>query len=378
MFRRNTTFVIGAGASKEFGLPVGAELAERIKESALFRYGNFRQEQRFGDQFFAEKLIARFPNAAERAPYAKALHAIRDGIFTSVSIDAFIHRFRADPDIAAMGKALIALEIAKAESDSPMSMAKTEEQAGLDRSDLDQTWIGSFLRILLDGVADPQSVGEGITIICFNYDRCIEFYLREAFIKAFRISRRDAHDIVYRMNIIHPYGTLGNLPEGSDQYGPGLLPFGPELKHPFDPFEVAKNIRTYTERMEDVAVIQRIHDAIEECSQLIFLGFGFNNQNLDLLRIKTLVKSILQRPIFTTAWDTPGEMNPTIRRRVLDLFLSKHHLWQKPFHIGNNMGCKRLFDVYGMEFASFTQRIIYNGSTASLHGEDRLVEVGTD
>ncbi|TBF30718.1 hypothetical protein [Rhizobium ruizarguesonis] len=377
MFRRNTTFVIGAGASTEFGLPAGKGLAERIKKSALFRYGSFRQEQQVGDQFFAGRLIAHFPNAADRASYAKALHAIREGIFTAVSIDAFIHRNRGNSHIEDMGKALIALEIAKAERESKMFMSEIEKHEGLDRSDLDQTWIGSFLRILLDGVEDPREVGKDVTIICFNYDRCIEFYLREALIKAFRISRAEAQDIVYSVNIIHPYGTLGKLPEALSGYGPGLLPFGPELDNEFDLFEVAKNIRTYTERMEDDAVIEKIHNAIQMCSQLIFLGFGFNNQNLDLLRIKTLVNNVSQRPIFTTAWDTPEEMNPTIRRRVLDLYTGKHDLWQKPFRIGNNMGCKQLFDVYGMEFASFTQRVIHS-STTGLHGEDRLVDIGTD
>ncbi len=374
MFRRNTTFVIGAGASTEFGLPAGAGLAKRIKESALFRHGSYGQTQRFGDDFFADKLLGRFPNITDRQSRSSALDAIHSGIFTAVSIDAFIHRHRSDSAIEEMGKALIALEIAKAERGSSMFMSEEMGQ-GLDRSDLDQTWIGSFLRILLDGVEDPQLVGNDVSIICFNYDRCIEFYLREALIKAFRITRSDAHDIVYRMNIIHPYGTLGTLPEGLIGYGPGLLPFGPELDHRFDPFEVGKSIRTYTERMQDDQAIKKIHDAVEHCSQLIFLGFGFNNQNLDLLRIKSLAKSIAQRPVFTTGWNTPDAINATIRRRVLDLYATKHAMWRKPFHVANGLGCKELFEAYGMELAAFTQRVIHGADSESLN---HLVELGED
>lgn len=35
-FREKTTFVIGAGASAEFGLPVGSGLAAEIKKTAMF------------------------------------------------------------------------------------------------------------------------------------------------------------------------------------------------------------------------------------------------------------------------------------------------------------------------------------------------------
>lgn len=68
--------------------------------------------------------------------------------------------------------------------------------------------------MLFDGVrnSDVDNVGSNITIICFNYDRCIEMYLEHAIVNAFRDVPADrARQIVARINIIHPYGSLGNL-----------------------------------------------------------------------------------------------------------------------------------------------------------------------
>lgn len=113
MFRKNATFVIGAGASAEFGLRVGAELAKRIKarsaclvaENSLIRpVDNFLHEllaRQFGRGQYRDALIA--------------LQAIHEGIRTAVSIDAFIDRFKRAELVPILGKLLIALEIAEAE-----------------------------------------------------------------------------------------------------------------------------------------------------------------------------------------------------------------------------------------------------------------------
>lgn len=52
MFRDKTTFVIGADASAEFGMPVGWELAKLIKASALIK--GFNTIPTSGDRFFVE------------------------------------------------------------------------------------------------------------------------------------------------------------------------------------------------------------------------------------------------------------------------------------------------------------------------------------
>lgn len=382
MFRDKTTFVIGAGASAEFNLPVGSGLANNIKASALLRLDDYREKNRIADDFFCDAVTMKFRTPAERKPYLDALKAINEGIYTAVSIDAFIHRNRGSTFITEMGKALIALEIAKAERGSLMHMSRREEQSGtLDRKELEDTWIGPFFRTMADGVEDPAQLGKGVTIICFNYDRCIEFYLREAIHKAYRVERRIAQDIVDKMNIIHPYGTLGKLPWNFSGVGDGKLHFGPELDSYFELFEVGQNIRTYTEQAHDAEEVKKIHDAMFDCQNLIFLGFGFNNQNLDLLRIRSLNNYLnpALRNIYTTGVGIYPQANDTVTRRILDLYLDrdKHVWWKDRVHIENHQGCKELFSIHGMNFSSFTQHVIDASEPISLRSGDGLY-VGAD
>ncbi len=45
-------------------------------------------------------------------------------------------------------------------------------------------------------------------------------------------------------------------------------------------------IRTFTERVEDEASVADMHRLVEEARVIVFLGFGFNKTNLDLLEAK--------------------------------------------------------------------------------------------
>ncbi|WP_457811350.1 hypothetical protein [Sinorhizobium meliloti] len=361
MIREKTTFVIGAGASAEFGLPVGSGLARNIKKSAYVPRSQ-RSDDIAGDDYFYGIVFHGCQTQEDRKVVRTALDAIHKGIYTSVSIDAFIHRNHQDKNIERLGKALIALEIAKAEAGSLMQISRGREHVDtLDRNKLDDTWISHFFRMLTDGVDDPRRIGANISIICFNYDRCIEFYLRESITNAYRVDRQVAHDIVRGLNIIHPYGTLGELT--LDGYGSekGKLPFGPELDRRTNPFDIADGIRTYTEQAHDVDKVERIHEAIAECKNLVFLGFGFNNQNLDLLRVKhTFTGGAHPKNIYSTGFGLYQQVDATLKRRILDLFMDEkdHRGWLSRVHIEYGMGCKELFRIHDMNLTSFTQRVL--------------------
>lgn len=321
-----------------------------------------RSDDIAGDDFFREAAFHGCKTQDDRKVVRAALDAIHKGIYTSVSIDAFIHRNHNDKEIERLGKALIALEISKAEAGSLMHISRGREQIDtLDRDKLDDTWISHFFRILTDGIDDPTRIGDDISIICFNYDRCIEFYLRESIINAYRVSRQVAHDIVQGFNIIHPYGTLGELT--LDGYGAekGKLPFGPELDGRTNLFDIAENIRTYTEQSHDVDTVERIHEAISDCKNLVFLGFGFNNQNLDLLRVKhTFTGDAHPKNIYATGYGLYQQVDATLKRRILDLFMDEkdHRGWLSRVHIEYGMGCKELFRIHDMNLTSFTQRVV--------------------
>ena len=361
MFRNNTTFVIGAGASAEFGLPVGWQLAKRIKSRASCHRNNLGHVVRPLDPFVDELLRNRYQNEKEFREAVYALDAIHEGIRTAVSIDAFIDRFQNNPYVATMGKLLIAIEIAEAESNSLMHTNRASLNE-LEQKTADDTWIGSFVRILLDGVKEPDDVGKNINIICFNYDRCIEYYLAEEIGSAYDIAIEDAEEIVSRMNIIHPYGTLGKLPWVKVGIDDDALKFGPDIDLNTDWFSIAqKNIRTYTEQTHDINRTWKIHNAIGQSNVLVFLGFGFNNQNLDLLRVKAFPEDYDMKPrnVYSTGKGIERQVANTLRRRIGNLFgdyASQRSTWDESIHIEHDKTCGDLFYIHNMNLSQFIER----------------------
>ncbi len=266
---------------------------------------------------------------------------------------------------------LIAFEIAKAEAESSMAPAYWERfeadpvavvgnSFGTPLTNPDDTWIGQFFRILCDGVRDPKDIGNNISIICFNYDRCIENYLRKQIAAAYRLPISEAQQIVESIEIIHPYGTLGELPQTEYGYGDGKLTFGAKHDHQLRLEEVAKSIRTYTQQQHDPKTIKRIHDAMEQCKVLTFLGFGFNNQNLDLLRVSNLDRAepLLPKSIYSSGKGIARQVETTMKRRISHLFRQEAVLsleQQNRIHIEYDQTCGDLFRTHNMNLSSFSR-----------------------
>ncbi|MGQ8630878.1 hypothetical protein ACUTJJ_05250 [Agrobacterium sp. DKPNP3] len=368
-FREKTTFVIGAGASAEFGLPIGTGLAAEIKKTAMIEAYD---RENLSQNVLRELLYTRCTVGADQVAAEKALKDIHEGIQTAVSIDAFIHRHAADENISYWGKVLIALEVLKAERYSTLSpdiwknfavdpnLVLGDEKRRLVNPDY--TWIGHFFRILSDGVADYSDLGKNITIICFNYDRCIEVYLAETISDAYRIPIDISLRLVNaNIRIVHPYGYLGELALVSGSPGRDRLGFGVGSGQPDQISKIAENIHTYTEQAHDAGKVWSIHEAVNDCKNLIFLGFGFNNQNLDLLRVKpTFNGSAQPKNIYATGFGLYPQITETLTRRILDLFMDEpeHRGWLSHVHLEFGVGCGELFRIHDMNFSAFIQRYI--------------------
>ncbi|UXS05226.1 hypothetical protein FY156_23925 [Agrobacterium tumefaciens] len=323
-------------------------------------------------QRIIRRLLEETPTAAARSREVKALHDIHEGIHTAVSIDAFIHRHREDEDIAYWGKILIALEILNAERKSSLSSDHWNNFAADPNVVLfpddrklknpDYTWIGHFFRILSDGVQNYQDLGKDITIICFNYDRCIEVYLTETIADAYRIPVETALRFVEsNFRIIHPYGYLGPMTVVPGGSGKDRLSYGYIVDDLETVKGVAQNIQTYTEQAHDAGKVWSIHEAISECKNLIFLGFGFNNQNLDLLRVKTnFNRNAKPKNVYATCFGLYPQIKETLTRRILDLFLDEpqHGDWLSRVNLEFDVGCAELLRIHDMNFSSFIQRYI--------------------
>ncbi len=344
MFKDNTVFVIGAGASAEFELPVGWQLLQAIKDNCDFKLDHFGQYLGGSREVYSHYLKIFGTSDAQKVDQfnlrLEKSWQIRDGIESADSIDEYIFRYTNDSLIAEVGKLHIANAISLAESNSSLS-PRVGFQNDVGRAD--KTWIWGFAKALMNGVRaeEVDQIGQNITIICFNYDRCIEHYLEYAFRRGFHgLPHQEARAIVDRMNIIHPYGWLGDLE---------AFPFGEPDKFP----EMANNLITWSESIKDAEIVSKMRMAIKDASQIVFMGFGFAAQNMELLDTQPehteLMDYELAEPpdVYATALGIPHEVEGSLKSKISALYTGQWSLQaDQAIHFQYGAKCKDFFDIH--------------------------------
>ncbi|AYG66980.1 MULTISPECIES: hypothetical protein [unclassified Rhizobium] len=318
MFKDNTVFVIGAGASDEFNLPVGGKLLSTIKQNSRFRF-DYGLKEGVREIYDAIRLRYEHQNDEINARF-EACAEIYRAIDSAGSIDSFIDRNNHVPHIAEVGKLQIAYAIAKAEGASKLAVSRDGSKRDLNWESLDKTWIATFARALFDGVrtTDVASLGNNITIICFNYDRCVEFYLIAAIERSFyKVSREQAYMIVNNMQIIHPYGTLGRLPQGLTDRD--YIPYGPDLDR-LDLWKISESLVTWSESIRDAQQVDAIKAAITKARAIVFLGFAFANQNMRLLEADIPGGKPYHTKVYSTGYGVPTQVEGTLKEKIARLY----------------------------------------------------------
>lgn len=287
MFKNNILFVVGAGASAEFGMPVGYGLSDIIAKRSRIKPQRFGRDFE-GDYTLWDCLRRKYQDGEIVHKKLTALNQIHHHIYLSSSIDNFLDKHNFDLDIVEMGKLQIAVNLAECESRSTLYFDTTKANARLDLVKNGNTWLDSFTRILIEGVGrnEISSLFDGISIICFNYDRCIEYYLLEAIRQSYvGVEYAEAFDVISKLEIIHPYGSLGKLPSHMQGGLQNEVRFGHTLDGGLHPWPIIENLKTYTERIDDFAMIKTLRAAVDRSEIVVFLGFAFHPQNMKLLKI---------------------------------------------------------------------------------------------
>lgn len=282
---QKTVYVIGAGASVEVGLPTGEILKNTISNKLNFQFGDWKVisgSQRIWDAIQAE--VDKLPNNEKRAAldsYQFAGHAISRALPGAHSIDNLIHIRGDNQYIALCGKLAIAESILEAERASYLYSATMQQKLNL--KSLEGTWYVSFLKILLSDCR-IEALGsrlEKLALIIFNYDRCVEHFLQHALQIVYEIPPNEAAKLVNLIEIYHPYGAVGKLPD----HGSGITEgqFGLECR-PLALLKVANELKTFTEGVDsESSDIVRIRALMHNSPKLVFLGFAYYKQNMNLL-----------------------------------------------------------------------------------------------
>lgn len=351
MQREVTTFVIGAGASAEVGLPVGEKLKEIIAKEAYFEfeYGQFSKGNY--DLFETLKQMAAQKLADDRNGvnvYLGSARAIRANMPLSISIDNFLDSRKNEIGTVDVGKLFITYSILLAEKSSKI-MNRRDAQSVNDSILFDEivdTWYVKLFRIITEQAQFeeiPQLLGN-INFVVFNYDRCIEHFLHGALMQYYSRSEQEVSEALKYLRVFRPYGSVGPLP-WQDRRG---LPFGQSVMHQ-RLIDVSEGIKIFTEQIEENdGDISAIHDAIAVSDTIVFLGFGYHHQNLRLIRPKS---GSFASKVIGTASGISGSDISKIRASIAQWFDGIPH--EVEFTFEEKMYCDEFFRHYWRTLARF-------------------------
>jgi hypothetical protein len=288
VLNKKTLFVVGAGASVEFGLPTGDKLKAEVIKILKVRNDFAVTERDIVLHNRIPKAIQSFvsslPTSSGRShgeDIEIAQRIIAQGIDIATSIDSFLATHADNPYVIACGKVAIAEAILGAERESPLRRASFDDIKGFAIDEVSNSWAFNLLRVAFEGHTPhtADQIFKNVSFIVFNYDRCVELAIYIGLRKYFNISHDRAYGIVNSIEILHPYGTVGGLTWQAISSGSDFRCTVSTLELPVR----AMKIRTLADGTKDANLVERLRVAVRTSEQAFFIGFGFHKQNIDLL-----------------------------------------------------------------------------------------------
>ncbi len=179
MITKRTVLVLGAGASSPYGFPLGKGLRDLI--------AGMRGEYRAA-------VAASVGTEGGGALVDEFIGKLRTSGYPSV--DWFLEDY---PEFAEVGRAAIAASL----------IPREKQKTLLPPNAPDSHWY----ELLINAMDNPKGAfsENRLSIVTFNYDRSLEFYLLEV-LKTRRGSEERAVEELRSLPIIHVHGSLGPLP----------------------------------------------------------------------------------------------------------------------------------------------------------------------
>jgi hypothetical protein len=249
MIERPTVLILGAGASKPYGFPLGFELRDDVIRMHSRNAINFQLRQigitpQQYDSFIGELL---------KSGYS--------------SVDAFLEDRK---QWLLVGKSCIAQSLLEYEASTakklfPPNQPKDHWYETLWAALKAESW-QSFRK-------------NNLTIVTFNYDRSIEFYLSRVIRDNYRVSEEVAASLL-RSFIIHVHGNLGTYKGlGEDGFKYAKRPDNDDV------VAARKSIKIVHESNSSTKEFRKANHLLRNASTVIFVGFGFHPQNMSKMKI---------------------------------------------------------------------------------------------
>jgi len=277
--------VLGAGASIAMGYPVGKELRNQIITSDTT-----------------------FHNSGENIHSLFSLEGNQREFFLEfrksqmASIDAFLAR---RPEFSEIGKKVIAAVLLSCENSNKLHTNEHEDN-----------WYSYFFNKKAANSWGELDFSE-FSVLTFNYDRSLEQYLLSAICSSYGKSEKEALEKLSTLKIIHVYGSLGGALPNQEKY----YPYGKKItKERIE--DAASCLRVIPEGRCDDPIIEEAKMILRKASQVCFLGFGFDENNISLLDPEwTLQKT----QVFATCY---GMTSAEAKRAAYILKIPEYVIWK--------------------------------------------------
>ena len=262
MLSKKTTFIVGAGASKSYGLPIAWELYRHATKLTA------------GHEVYQLLLCCSVDGKfLDPSELNETIRDLRE--HGGPSIDQFIQH-RQHLSAGKVGKLLLAALLGHAIKNNVNNPPRA--------SDIDD-WIGHVFRIVSAGISAAdfaKTVAQNLRFVTFNFDSVIEQRAQESIRRIYR-GHSEVGSAVESLNVHHVHGLLTKLPEEH-------LYIGPAPRHGYTGSGVSGAWVQWT--MEAAERIHLTQDeippsdldaarvAVEGAEVLCFLGFRFEDDNV--------------------------------------------------------------------------------------------------
>jgi hypothetical protein len=243
MIRKETVFILGAGASIPYGFPSGKTLVKEIIKDS-------RNETSSFSQMFSQGRRLEFSNALD--------------LSFAPSIDDLLEK---RPEFMDIGKTAISIQLIQRE----------------DPSSISRETMGNWYELLWECMQAKVDdfVKNQVSFITFNYDRSLEFFLQRALMNYYGIQRDKANEIIDEISIIHIHGMLGAFKEGQPfyrDYNPQITPETIETS--------VKMIHVFHENsMNTDEMVKKTDTLLGSANVICFLGFGYHPVNIQRIGV---------------------------------------------------------------------------------------------
>ena len=284
-----TVLVLGAGASKPFGFPIGRELVDVIIRETVDPTA-LQIGQTLSRCGFSEHEISDFGQALRFSQRN--------------SVDAFLERRQKYLEI---GKAAIAAALIPFETEERF-------QSG--------DWYRYLFNIMNTSFEEFDT--NQLSVITFNYDRSLEQFLYTALRHSYGEGIPESAAKLRRIPIVHLHGQLGRLAEleeNGQKYEPRVT--GGIVQ------ERSKQIKIIHETTDDHLLsdpqFKAAHRMLTGAKRVCFLGFGYDSTNLRRLLQPTNV--LAGKWVVGSAMGFTDAEKGHIRKRVYGDLQLQHFSW---------------------------------------------------